>query len=205
MVKFGFVRHARTLWNLEKKIQGRTDIDLSRQGIREAHLWGEILRPEKYDLILSSPMVRARQTSKILADKLGITVEVEKDLREQDFGAWEGRRLMDIRQESPGEIERQESRGWEFCPPGGESRIHVLKRSSRAIEKAADAFDRKHVLMVSHSSVMKILIYKGLNRTFTPDEDPVLKAYHLHVMTWNQKMRVKFLNCVNLAAALPDN
>ncbi len=198
MVRLGFIRHARTQWNLEKKIQGRKNTILGPEGIRDATLWADMLKPEKYDLILSSPMSRALQTSQILSDTLGVGIEIDADLREQDFGDWEGRRIIDLRKQAPGEIELQESRGWEFCPPGGESRIKVLKRASQAIQTAADAFDKKHVLVVSHSSVMKTIIYKALNRTFSPDEAPVLKEYHLHVMTWDNQMEIEKVNSIQL-------
>ncbi len=198
MIKFGLIRHARTPWNLEKKIQGRADIPLSSEGIRDANLWGDILKSEKYELILSSPLIRARQTSQIISDKLHVDIEYDTNLREQDFGEWEGRRLMDIRQQTPGEIERQESKGWKFCPPGGESRTLVLKRGVRAIKKAAQVFDGKQVLIISHSSVMKTILYKILNRSFTTDEAPILKSYYLHVLVWDKILHIQALNSIKL-------
>jgi probable phosphoglycerate mutase len=198
MVTFGLIRHARTQWNMEKKIQGRANTVLSPEGMRDVARWGDILKPETYDLILSSPMIRTRQTSQILSEVLGVDIFYDADLREQDFGAWEGRRLTDIRKQTPGEIELQESRGWAFCPPGGESRTRVLKRVLRAMQTAVEAFAKNKVLVVTHSSVMKILIYNLLDRAFTLDETPLLKAYHLHELTWKEKIRIKKLNSIKL-------
>jgi len=198
MVKLGVIRHAMTSWNLEKKIQGSKDIALCPEGIRQAGLWGEILRPEKYDLILSSPLIRARQTSQIIAGKIGVDIEYDRDLREQDFGEWEGKRLNDIKNQAPGEIKIQESKGWDFCPPGGEPRTMVLKRTLKALHKAAKEFDKKHVLIVTHNSVMKTLIYKILGRAFCPGEPALLKDYHLHVLTWNKSIGIERLNYIKL-------
>ncbi|MCF6247778.1 MAG: histidine phosphatase family protein [Desulfobacula sp.] len=198
MVKLGLIRHARTPWNLEKKIQGREDIALSPEGIDQARLWGEVLLSQKYDIILSSPMIRAQQTSQIIAKKIHAGIEYDKGLREQDFGEWEGRKISDIRNQLPGEIEHQESMGWDFCPPGGESRGLVLNRASNAIEKAAERLAQKYILVVSHSSVMKILIYKALGRSFMPSEVPLIKNYHLHVLSWDQKVKVEVLNSIKL-------
>lgn len=198
MVKFGLIRHARTRWNLEKKIQGKNNMPLSPEGIQEAGLWGEILSKEKYNLILASPMIRAEQTSRIISHKINVDIKFDRDLREQDFGAWEGKRIIDIRKQAPGEIEFQESRGWKFCPPGGESRIGVLKRVSKAMERAAKNFDEKHVLVVAHNSVIKTLIYKILGRAFTPDEAPLLKDYHLHELSQDGKIQIEKLNSINL-------
>ncbi len=198
MVKFGLIRHARTRWNLEKKIQGEKNIPLSPEGIKEANLWGEILSKRKYDLLLTSPTIRAEQTSQIISHKINVNIEFDRDLREQNFGAWEGKRIIDIRKRYPGEIEFQESRGWKFCPPGGESRIRVLKRVSRAMEKAAKNFNEKHVLIVAHNGVIKALIYKIIGRDFTPDEKPLLKDYHLHELSWDGKLRIDKLNSIKL-------
>ena len=198
MVTFGLIRHARTLWNLEKKIQGRANTALSPEGMRDGVRWGDILKFETYDLILSSPMTRARQTAQILSEPLGMKIVYDADLREQDFGEWEGRRLADIRHQAPGEIELQESRGWAFCPPGGESRRSVLKRGLAAIQRAATAHDGKKVLIISHSSVMKIVIYNLLGRAFSPDEMPLLKDYHLHELTWKKTLQIQTLNHIKL-------
>ncbi|NOX35270.1 MAG: histidine phosphatase family protein [Deltaproteobacteria bacterium] len=198
MVKLGFIRHARTQWNLEKKIQGREDIALCREGISQACLWGEILKPEKFDLIISSPMIRAKQTAKIISRKIFAGIEYDDDLREQDFGTWEGQKLVDIRKQAPGEIELQESRGWEFCPPGGEPRTRVLKRGLKATARAAKDFDKKNILVVTHQSVMKAIIYKIMGENFTPGKVPLLKDCHLHALVWNKKIKIEKLNSIRL-------
>ena len=199
MVRFGIIRHARTVWNLEKKIQGREDIALCRQGIDEAAHWGDILKFEKFSLIVSSPMIRARQTSEIIAEKIGIDIAFDDNLREQDFGSWEGKKIADIRKDEPGIIEIQESRGWDFCPPEGESRNSVLKRALKAIRKATDIYDEHHVLVVTHNSVIKSILYSLMNnRTFTPDKTQDLKDYHLHMLTWKNKLKIEKLNHIRL-------
>lgn len=198
MIRLGLIRHARTPWNLEKKIQGSTDIPLSPEGKREAARWGELLTSEPFDVILSSPLIRARETSRLLSDQMGIPLFFDTDLREQDFGDWEGRRITDIRKKDPKAIEFQESRGWEFCPPEGESRTRVLERVSKAFEKAAKAFENQYILVVTHQSVMKIVIYNALKRTFGPDETPLLKDYSLHDLIWDGTTRVQRINRLRL-------
>ncbi len=198
MIKLGLIRHARTPWNLEKKIQGSTDIALSPEGKIEAARWGELLKSEPFDLILSSPLIRARETSQILSDKMGVPVIYDTNLREQDFGDWEGQRIADIRKKNPGEIESRESGGWAFRPPGGESRTRVLERISQALERAAKTFENQYILVVTHKSVIKILIYDALKRNFSPDETPLLKDYYLHVLTWNEKIQIQRMNRLRL-------
>ena len=192
------IRHARTPWNLEKKIQGSTDIPLNSEGKEEAARWGEILKSEPFDLILSSPLIRARETALILSNRMGIPLFFDTDLREQDFGDWEGQSITDIRKKDPKAVEFQESRGWEFRPPGGESRTRVLERVTKAFEKAAKTFESQYVLVVTHQSVIKILIYDALKRTFGPDEAPLLKDYFLHDLLWDGTIRIQRTNRLQL-------
>lgn len=194
MIRLGLIRHARTPWNLEKKIQGSTDIPLSPEGKEEAARWGEILKSEPFDLILSSPLIRARETALILSDRIGIPLFFDTDLREQDFGDWEGQRIIDIRKKDPRAVEFQESRGWEFRPPGGESRTGVLERVTKAFERAAKKFENQYILVTAHQSVIKILIYDALKRTLSPDEAPLVKDYFLHELTWDGKMEIQKIN-----------
>lgn len=198
MIRLGLIRHARTPWNLEKKIQGSTDIPLSPEGKKEAARWGELLKPEPFDVILSSPLIRARETALILSDKMGIPVFHEADLREQDFGDWEGQRITDIREKDPKAVEFQESRGWKFRPPGGESRIRVLERVTKAFERAAKNFENQYILVVTHQSVIKILIYDALKRIFGPDETPLVKDYFLHDLLWDETLRIQRINRLRL-------
>jgi len=198
MIRLGLIRHARTPWNLEKRIQGSTDIPLSPGGQEEAARWAETLTSEPFDAILSSPLIRARETARILSDRMGIPLCVDTDLREQDFGDWEGQRIADIRKKDPKAVQFQESRGWEFRPPGGESRIRVLNRVTKAFERATKNFENQYILVVTHQSVIKILIYDALKRTFGPNEPPLVKDYFLHDLLWDNILRIQGINRLRL-------
>ena len=198
MLKFGLIRHAMTQWNFEKKIQGREDIDLNFQGVEQAHLFAKLLIKEKFDKIFSSTMIRARHTAEIISKIIKVDIEYSSDLREQDFGEWEGEKISDLRKSNPNQVEIQESKGWLFTPPGGESRNNVLKRNFKAIEYAAKKFDNRYILIVTHSSVIKTLIYKVLNRKFIPEESSVLKNYHLHQLSYDNNIAIEKLNSIDL-------
>jgi len=202
MMTLDLIRHAKTQWNLEKKLQGRKDIPLCPQGIKEARNWARHLQLEKYDVIVSSPMVRAKETAQIISDILKLDVRIDNDLREQDFGQWEGKKIQDIRKESPGLVEKQESKGWAFCPPDGESRQKVLDRALQAIQRIGEQYEEQHQLVVTHSSVIKILVYQILGRQFLPGEKPghksILKPYHVHKIGLDNQVSIEMLNAVKL-------
>lgn len=85
-------RHGLTDWNLIPKVQGMTDIPLNEGGIKQAYALAEIVKNQdfKFDKILYSPLVRAAETARIVAEVNNIPREVEPRLIEQNFGKWEG-------------------------------------------------------------------------------------------------------------------
>jgi probable phosphoglycerate mutase len=92
MGHFYFVRHVESLWNVENKICGATDIDLTEKGYLQAKEAAEnILRENlKIDMILSSPLKRAYHTAETISEITGIPLKAEPRLTEQNFGRWEG-------------------------------------------------------------------------------------------------------------------
>jgi probable phosphoglycerate mutase len=206
MVQIDVMRHAKTQWNLEKRLQGLTDIPLCAKGEQDALVWARRLADKPYDLILSSPLIRAEQTARIISEKAATDIEIVDGLREQDFGRWEGKTIKELREQFPGWVESQEARGWAFCPPLGEARTAVLDRALSALARACRKNRGRRLLVVTHSSVMKILIYHILGKTFLPgrekkemrEDEPVLKAWHLHRLNWEKQLKIEALNSIAL-------
>ena len=179
----GLLRHGPTAWNLEKRIQGRRDIPLDREHF-DSPSWLALLDASgPWDRIVASPLTRARETALLLFP--GRSPEIDEGLAEQDWGDWTARRIADIRRDSPGGIEAQEARGWDFTPPGGESRQEVLARALEAIARATAGRDGQRILMVTHLGVIKIVLNHLLGSPFLPgDSAPVAKrALHLLEVT----------------------
>ena len=91
MGHFYFVRHGESLWNVENKICGKTDIDLSERGYEQARAAALAILDQnlKIDVILSSPLKRALHTAEVISSLCGIPLKVEERLIEQDFGRFE--------------------------------------------------------------------------------------------------------------------
>ncbi|MGL5515099.1 MAG: histidine phosphatase family protein, partial [Sporomusa sp.] len=90
MTKLIIVRHGQTLWNLEKKYQGHSDIALSDEGLVQAAAVAERLAAEKIDTVYASDLSRAFKTAEGIAAKHELTVNIVPELREIKFGDWEG-------------------------------------------------------------------------------------------------------------------
>jgi probable phosphoglycerate mutase len=84
------VRHGETDWNADGRLQGQTDRPLSDFGRRQARQLAEELAGEKFEALYSSDLVRARETAEIVGGRLGLPVVLDADLREKDWGTWEG-------------------------------------------------------------------------------------------------------------------
>lgn len=123
-MKLALLRHGLTDWNLEKRIQGRTDLPLAAAGrrqLRRLRLPAALERVDWY----CSPLARARESAAIL----GIDeIAVEAALTEMSWGDWEGKVLKPLRRELGSAMRDNEARGLDFRPPGGESPREVQAR-----------------------------------------------------------------------------
>ncbi|NWG45281.1 MAG: histidine phosphatase family protein [Alphaproteobacteria bacterium] len=133
--RLGLIRHAPTLWNAERRLQGRTDMPLSPEG--RASLAGLAPPPELAGARwFVSPLLRARET----AEALGIeSPTAEARLIEMSFGDWEGRTLAELRSDAPADTAAREARGRGLNPPNGETPEHVIARLSDFIRELSGA------------------------------------------------------------------
>ena len=83
-------RHGQTEWNVLGKVQGLADIELNEKGIEQAKETSKILKNEKIDLIICSPLIRARQTAEIINQGRNIPIIYDEGIIERNFGEFEG-------------------------------------------------------------------------------------------------------------------
>lgn len=197
--RFGLIRHAQTAWNREKKIQGHSDTALTVEGERQARNWGKLLMGFAWDRILASDIGRALTTAKRMNELLNIPMETDQRIREQDWGEWVGLTVRQIQSIAAQELDQQVHAGWDFCPPGGESRLAVLERSRLALQSAARRHPGETILIVCHEGVVKALIYDLYGRQYLPDEPAILKPYQLHWLTSTAKgLQIEQINALDL-------
>ena len=147
MSQIVLVRHGETEWSVSGQHTGNTDIPLTGAGRRQGEALGARLAAWSFARVLSSPLGRALETCRLAG--LGEGAEVTDDLREWDYGDYEGRRTVDIRQERPGwDL-------WVHGVPGGESVDDVGRRADRVLDVAratggdVAVFAHGHVLRVA--------------------------------------------------------
>ena len=141
------VRHGATEWSASGKHTGVTDVPLSEAGRRDAERLRERLARYDFMLVLTSPLARARETCELAG--LGARAEVEPDLREFDYGSYEGLTSEAIREERPGWSV------WRDGSPGGETPDQVGVRADRVIARALEAGG--DVALFGHGHVLRVL------------------------------------------------
>jgi probable phosphoglycerate mutase len=183
VTRFGLIRHAETVWNRERRVQGQLDSPLTPEGEQQAQRWGRALRSISWSRILASDSGRAATTAAIINAQLKLAVEMDPRLRELDWGRWSTRTISGIRAEDLDAVAAQEAAGWEFRPPGGESRRQQLERSRRALMAAAGRWPGDCILVVTHEGVIKSLAHDLCGRAYLATDAVCLQPYHLHWLT----------------------
>ena len=152
MIELVMLRHAMTEWNEAGRIQGRTDIPLCERG-RQA-LAGHRL-PERFASyrVYSSPLLRAVETAALLGLETPI---LDHRLMEMGWGAWEGETRGSVAAADPCGVARNEARGPDFRPPGGESPREVRIRVVGWVRSATRA--RSNVVAITHKGVIKAVL-----------------------------------------------
>ncbi len=139
MTRLLLVRHGETDWNAGGRLQGQTDRPLSEFGRRQARELAEKLAGEQIDAVYASDLSRARETAETIGARLGLPVALDPDLREKDWGTWEGLSA----------VERDRV---EFV---GESTEAHGERTLRALRRIADRHPGGHVLVVTHGGSIR--------------------------------------------------
>jgi broad specificity phosphatase PhoE len=133
------VRHGETDWNADGRLQGHTDRPLSEYGRRQARQLAEDLDGEELEAIYASDLSRAQETAEIVGERLGLAVVLDPDLREKDWGTWEGL--------TPVERERVEL--------VGETTEAHQARILGALGRIAERHSGGRVLVVTHGGSMR--------------------------------------------------
>jgi broad specificity phosphatase PhoE len=150
-VEVVLVRHGETEWSRELRHTGRTDVPLTEVGERQARAVGEALRGREFALVLSSPLARALETARLA----GFAPQVRDELAEWDYGEFEGRRTVEIREEVP------DWTIWRYGAPGGESVDAVGTRVDRMVEELRRV-DDGDVLLFGHGHLLRVLTARWL-------------------------------------------
>ena len=149
-MKIFSARHGETQWNKQNKICGRTDILLTQKGKEQAKRLAEEVQKHDIDIIISSPLKRAQQTSEIVSKVCGTSIITDDRLIEQDYGIYEGkdRNAFSF---------LKNKKHFAYKYPNGESMMQVAHRVYELLNEIKSNYSDKNVLLISHGGVCRII------------------------------------------------
>ncbi|MBQ7902579.1 MAG: histidine phosphatase family protein [Oscillospiraceae bacterium] len=157
-MKLYVARHGQTQMNADNQVCGRTDIPLTALGLQQAQQLADNARGKEIDIIIVSPMIRARQTAQAVADRYNLPVIIDDRLIEQNFGIYEG-----VDRKDPRFLAGK--RQLAARHPGGESMFQVAQRVYNLLDEVKEKYPDKNVLLVCHGGMCRII------RTYFEDLD----------------------------------
>jgi len=157
------MRHGETAWNREGRVMGESPVELDEHGRAQVELAVPFARAIKPDLIVTSPLIRARQSAEIISRGIGAVAVIEDaGLEEVRYGDWQGKVYDDL-------IDDQAYLEYQRAPletraPGGESIIEVQQRGVETVRRAMKEHEGQRVLFVSHGDIIRTVLahYLGM-------------------------------------------
>ena len=159
-------RHGQTQWNVLGKVQGKADIELNENGILQAEETGEILKNENIELIICSPLKRAKQTAEIINKNRNVPIIYDEDIIERDFGEFEGVNKKDF--DFEGYWSYKQNKQYQKA-----ENIRVFfARVYKFLDKIKVEYNDKRILIVAHGgiSIPVNCYFNGI-----PENDELLK------------------------------
>jgi len=159
MLELIFIRHGQTDYNAKRLVMGRQPIPLNDVGAEQVDQLAGKLEGGGIDAVITSPVLRARQTADAIAKRLGgLGVEEAAALAELDYGEWVNRDIDVLIAENPGEWRKYRTRPDSMRFPGGESIKDASRRVGAYLDGLVKMSEGKRLVLVSHADVIKIAI-----------------------------------------------
>jgi broad specificity phosphatase PhoE len=145
----GLFRHGQTDWNINFLLQGVTDIPMNSTGIEQVRAAAKVLNRDDWDMILTSPLGRARDTAAIIAEELGFEdIQPHDLLIERSFGEAEGMAYEQWKSKFSNLDEI----------PGGESKSELVARSQLLLDDFTSSHPGKRILAISHGALIRTVL-----------------------------------------------
>jgi broad specificity phosphatase PhoE len=172
------VRHGETDWSKAGKHTGRTDVPLNAAGEAAARTLRDLLAGDTFDLVLTSPLQRARRTCELAG--YGDVAQVDDDLREWDYGDYEGITTAEIRKTRP------DWSAFADGSPGGESLAALGARADRVIERVRQV---EHCALVfGHGHALRALAARWIDQEPAGGAHLVLGTSTISVLGWEREI-----------------
>lgn len=191
MTTLCLVRHGETDWNAIGKLQGREDIPLNDRGRKQAEMVGAFLKNSEFAAIVTSPLLRAKQTAEIVNRYVGSLPFIENsDFIEKDYGEASGMTVPERDSHfSDGKI------------PGMESFDLIKKRVLRGLSTVKDQFPDQPVLLVAHGGLINVILAVFSNGEIGTGKTKLFNTCISHIETFGDSWKIIDYNCIDHLSA----
>jgi len=153
------IRHGKTLWNQQRRLQGQMDSPLTSEGLKQAESLAGRLANIKFDAIYTSDLGRTMITARIISAKLnGQQLYADIRLRERNFGIFHGLNWEEIMKRFPEEGAKEKETNAGYIIPDGESREQVLERCKAFMHEIAFKHQGKKILAITHGGIVSSMV-----------------------------------------------
>jgi len=178
------IRHGETDWNKEGRLQGREDIPLNDEGIKQIEKTTDYLKKHKWDIIITSPLSRAKRSAEIIAKSIGLNEIIEEEmLVERDYGEASGMTAEERKKAFP-----------DGTYNGMENIEELQQRIVGSVIKYKNKYYGKNIIIISHgSAINSLLSYLSNNEIGT--RKTILKNAAISLLKYNEKeLEIVFYN-----------
>lgn len=175
------VRHGETPWNAARRLQGHRDIPLNAVGLAQARAAGAYLKQrvdDRFSAVVSSDLLRARQTAEAIANALGLPVSLSSSFRERYYGTFEGKTPGEAAACAADDYAALVSRADLAAGPGGaEPLAAMVSRIEDGLTQLVKTHGEDSVVLVTHGGVLDVLYRRAVGRALTgPRDAPIPNA-----------------------------
>lgn len=185
MVKIIFLRHGYSMFNKTKQFTGHLDIALEPEGYEQAKdACRYIYDTYKVDKIYSSDLVRAVETVRPLADKLGLDIIKTELLREMNLGKWQGEYIEEIPKLYPEDYKRYRESTGKVRVPGGESYEDMVERVKKLVAMICASDDTKTVVCATHGGFTRAMLWSVYGTDTALKDVPIIPNASITVVNY---------------------
>lgn len=173
----GMFRHGQTEWNINLRLQGTADTQLNQSGIDQVEMATAVIG--EWDLLLTSPLSRARQSAEIISKAIGLEPVVSERLLERSFGIGEGMTYEQWHQRYS-KLDQI---------PGAESEFSVFRRSQKLLDEIQTEHSGKRVLVVTHGALIRFVLNLVTDNELPPKGERLMNA-SLHTFRYSDSWKL---------------
>lgn len=157
-----FIRHGSTDFPEDQVYKGDNGPQLNKEGLLYAQKLGEWIRGEEIAAVLVSPSRRTIETATPIVKSLNLEYKIMDELKERDFGVWEGLTFGEIENQYPEGLKKWKEDPVSYTPEGGESIIDLQKRVNNIVQGVINEFKQKKVVVVAHMGPIRVAVSSAL-------------------------------------------